>query len=43
MTSEQYFVILGTIYLAPHISPVYCKVAGLIFLLVAIGKQFGLI
>jgi len=35
MTTEQYLVVLGTIYLAPHVHPLYCQVVGCGFIIVA--------
>ena len=43
MTTEQYFVILGTIYIAPHMHPAFCHVMGAMFMLVAACKTLGLI
>jgi hypothetical protein len=41
MTAEQYFLILGTIYIAPHMSPIYCSVMGSLFMLGAACKALG--
>ena len=40
MTTEQ-LLILGTIYIAPHMSPIYCHVMGSIFMFGAVGKALG--
>jgi len=41
MTTEQYLVMLGTIYIVPHTNPIYCQVAGCGFLIVAGCKGLG--
>jgi len=41
MTTEQYFAVLGTIYIAPHLSPLYCQVVGACLLLAALCKSLG--
>jgi len=41
MTTEQYFAVLGTIYIAPHVHPVYGQLAGIAFLLAAACKDLG--
>jgi hypothetical protein len=43
MTTEQFFLILGTIYIAPHMSRIYCSVMGSLFMLGAACKGLGLI
>jgi hypothetical protein len=43
MTTEQFFLILGTIYIAPHIHPIYCQLTGVLFLITAACKGLGLI
>ena len=40
MTTEQ-LLILGTIYIAPHMNPIYCHVMGSIFILSALCKTLG--
>jgi len=41
MTSTQFLVIIGTIYIAPHINKYCCQVMGLLFLTVAASKELG--
>jgi hypothetical protein len=43
MTTEQFFLILGTIYIAPTVSPIFANVAGFGFLILAACKKLGLI
>jgi hypothetical protein len=40
MTTEQ-LLILGTIYIAPHMHPIYCHVMGSIFMFGAVCKALG--
>ena len=40
MTTTQFFIILGTMYLAPDMSPVARKWAGLSFILLAVVIEF---
>lgn len=42
MTTEQ-LLILGTIYISPHMHPVFCHVMGTFFILCATCKALGLI
>jgi len=39
--TEEYFLILGTIYIAPHLHPAYCHVMGILFMVGAACKGFG--
>jgi len=41
MTTEQCYVVLGTIYLAPYLDPVYCQVMGCCLLIAAACKSLG--
>ena len=41
MTAEQFFAVLGTIYIAPHMHPIYGQVVGFGFLLAAACKGLG--
>ena len=41
MTTEQFFLIIGTIYIAPHAHPVYGQVSGFVLLLAAACKSLG--
>jgi hypothetical protein len=43
MTTEQFFLILGTIYLARFADPIFSHVMGLGFLMAAACKVLGLI
>jgi hypothetical protein len=40
MTTEQ-LLILGTIYIAPHIHPIVSQLSGVIFLITAACKGLG--
>jgi hypothetical protein len=41
MTTEQFLLILGTIYIAPHLNPFYCQAAGMVLIGVAACKGLG--
>jgi hypothetical protein len=41
MTSTQFLVIIGTIYIAPHINKYWCQAMGALFLVVAVSKDLG--
>jgi hypothetical protein len=41
MTTEQYFAVLGTIYIAPHMHHVFGRVVGFCLLLAAACKSLG--
>lgn len=43
MSTNEFLVVIGTIWIAPHLNPSYCQITGLIFLLVAVCKGLGLI
>jgi hypothetical protein len=43
MTTEQFFAVLGTIYIAPHMHPIYGHVMGFGLLVAAACKSWGLI
>jgi len=43
MTTEQFFAVLGTIYIAPHMHPIFGHVAGFGLLVAAVCKGLGLI
>lgn len=39
MTSTQFLILLGTIYIAPHLDEKYCLVVGCLFLCVATARE----
>jgi hypothetical protein len=41
MTTSQFLVIIGTIYIAPHINKYCCQAMGTLFLIVAASKDLG--
>lgn len=41
MTSTQFLVIIGTIYIAPHINKYCCQVTGTLFLVIALSQELG--
>jgi hypothetical protein len=41
MTAEQFLLVLGTIYVAPHLNPFYCQTVGVVLFGVAICKVLG--
>ena len=41
MTTEQYFLIIGTIYIAPHMHSFYGHLMGSIFMFGAVCKALG--
>lgn len=41
MTTEQYFAVLGTIYIAPHMHPAFGHVVGFVLLLAAVCRGLG--
>jgi hypothetical protein len=43
MNTEQFFAVLGTIYIAPHMHPIYGHVVGFGLLVAAVCKGLGLI
>ena len=43
MTSNQFLVIIGTIYIAPHINKYCCQAMGCVFLIIAATRELGLI
>ena len=43
MTSSQFLVIIGTIYIAPHINKYCCQAMGCVFLILAAIKELGFI
>ena len=43
MTTEQFFAVLGTIYIAPHMHPIFNHVVGFSFLVAAVCKSLELI
>ena len=43
MTSSQFLIIIGTIYIAPHINKYWCQAMGCVFLIIAATKELGLI
>jgi hypothetical protein len=43
MNTEQFFVVLGTIYIAPHVNSNQGHVTGFILLIAAVCKSLGLI
>jgi hypothetical protein len=43
MTSSQFLIIIGTIYIAPHINKYCCLAMGCVFLIIAAIRELGLI
>ena len=43
MSESQILIMLGTIWIAPHINKWYAQITGLIFICVASAKGLGLI
>jgi hypothetical protein len=43
MTTSQFLVIIGTIYIAPYLNKYVAQAIGLIFLIVAACRDLGLV
>jgi len=43
MTVTQFLVVIGTIWIAPHVNKYYAQVTGLIIICIAACKGLGLI
>jgi hypothetical protein len=43
MTDTQLLLVLGTMWIAPHVNKQYAQITGLIFLIVCACKGLGLI
>ena len=41
MTETQYLVLLGTIWITPHLNKWYAQIMGIIFIGVAVCKRLG--